>query len=220
MTSESSIIQSPHLVDAESFSPFPADCPATQTEYMEVICNDVNWEEAAIAGVTFDSAVFQKAKLARSIMRDTTLRDVSIAKSDLSNADWIGTSWQAVGVFSTRLTGFNGSEGGFRDVTCRGCTAKFALLHSAKCERCVFEKCDLSDATFENASLKSVTFRDCNLTNVRFLWSTLEAVDLRGSNIQGLQIDVQNLRSVTIDPMQTTAIATLTGVTIEGLEES
>jgi len=213
-------ITAPHLEKSEQFARFQAEKPETNGDYLEVLCHDNIWCDEIVSGVRFDTAVFARANLARTKMRGIVFRDVAISNSDISNSDWTGASFQYVEVSSTRLTGFNGSEGHYKDVVFQRCTAKYAVFHSSKFDKCRFEQCDLSESTFESATLKGVAFRNCDLSNVRLNGMLLTDVDLRGSRIAGIQIDLRSLKEMTIDPTQTTEIAAMTGVRIRILDKA
>ena len=213
-------IIAPDLPATGDLRAFAEPLPITETEYLEFTCHDVDWTEASVSGVVFDAVEFQRASLARTKMRNTKLRDVSVVRSDFSNADWTGASFRCVEISSTRLTGFNGTEGQYRDVLFRKCAVSHAVFHSSTFDRCRFEQCDLTEATFEGAVLKGVSFRDCKMINTRLIGGQLAAVDLRGSDIHGIQVQVERLQGVTIDVLQTAVIAELTGVNIERLPDS
>jgi uncharacterized protein YjbI with pentapeptide repeats len=213
-------ITRPHLDESENLLRFSTEKLQVKGEYVGVLCRENDWCDQSVSGVRFETAVFARARLMRTKMRDIALRDVAITNCDISNSDWTGASFQCVEVSSTRLTGLNGSEGQYRDVVFQRCTAKYAVFLSSRFERCRFEQCDLSDATFESGTLKNVAFRNCDLTDVRFSAATLTDIDLRGSRIEGIQIDVRSLREVTIDVLQTTEIAAITGARLRPLNEA
>lgn len=220
MAKDMPTVSAPDLGDAGELQTFDAPTPVAETEYLEIACHDVDWQGVSVPGVVFDTATFERVLLARTKLRDARLRDVTIARSDLSNADWTGTSFHRVEISSTRLTGFNGTEGHFRDVLFQKCVVTHAVFHSSTFDRCRFEGCDLTDATFEGANLKGASFCNCKLINARFIGAKLDAVDLRGSDIHGIQVDVGRLHGVTIDVLQTATIAELTGVRIRPVQSS
>ena len=208
----------PKLEDAARFQRFAVGDDLSEKEYFEVFFEGVSWSGTSANGIAFETVVFKSAKLARATMRDTRLLNVAVSNSDFANADWRGAAFERVEMTSTRLTGFNGSEGKYRHAVFRQCSAQYAVFQLANFDGCRFEECDLSSATFEGATLWDITFLKCNLSSSRFTSANLADVDLRGSRIEGIQIDLKSLQGVRIDPSQTITIAALTGAKIDTLD--
>lgn len=175
---------------------------------------DLDWQKRKIARVQFDTALWRKMNLAKSKLRDVSLRDVRIHGCDLSNADGAGIRTSRVEIVSSRLTGLVAAEGTYENTLFQDCRADYSVFQLSTFERCCFENCSLVDASFEAATLKQVVFKNCDLRNARFFQAGLLEVDLRGSMLEGLGIALDNLRGVTVDRLQTPAIAALTGVRI------
>ena len=208
-------VNRPDLGDAEALAQFPPGAEWTHAEYSGLAFSDRQWQEQNHPGIRCDRAVFKNVVLSRTKMREAVFDDVRFTSCDLSGADWSGGQLSRVEFLSSRLTGFVGAEGHFKDVLLRGCKLDYAIFQTAKLTRCHFEKCDLSQATFDGATASHVTFRDCNLSNARFIRARLADVDLRGSRIDGLEINLEELRGLRVDLSQTPEIAALTGVVIE-----
>lgn len=187
--------------------------------YSEVLLDNVGWSGQSASQAVFNTVIFKDAHLDKTRLRSVQVCDVRFAGGDIALGDWIGATFRRAEFLKTRLSGFNASEGSFRDVVFRDCQLSYAVFQFTKFERCRFEDCDLVDSTFQGATLTEVTFRHCNLASAQFSDARLTGLDLRGSHLPGLQMAMDQLREVTIDPSQAAVIASLTQVKIRPVDE-
>lgn len=144
-----------------------------------------------------------------------TLRHVKFLDCSLANAHWRGARAVRVEMIGCRLIGFSVPHSTGTDLRFSSCKCHSADFSDTHWKRCVFENCDLTEATFQGADLSGVTFRECRLRGTQFSFATLNGTDFRGSDITGFKVQTESLKGAVVDYHQAAALAGLLGVVVK-----
>jgi uncharacterized protein YjbI with pentapeptide repeats len=156
----------------------------------------------------FDGSKLVQCDLTDCTMRQLTVWDCSMVRSNLSALQLFEASLLRTEFLGCRLTGTQLAEASLKDVVFENCKLNMLSFRRSHLERVTFRNCVLNEADFADASLVNVSFVQCDMSQVNFDKARLRNVDLRQSDISQIK-GVRGLRGAQVSPEQLVSLAPL-----------
>jgi uncharacterized protein YjbI with pentapeptide repeats len=137
--------------------------------------------------VELDGCRFEKVSLAGTRLHRTIFADCELVQCDLANVELHESSFVRVHLRTGRLTGMNGVNSLFQDVTFEGCRANLAAFRFSRFKQVVFRDCDLREASFQESDLAGVRFEGCDLSGVQFSGARMAGTRLSDCALVGVR---------------------------------
>ncbi len=207
----------------KSKTPAAPDLPLLETAdfYLE--------DEAIFSGKTFSGAdqsyqtaenmALQGCKLRNIRLQNTHLprfdcTNVIFENCDLSNLDWIGTSFWRVIFRGCKLTGTNFAESHLRDCVFEDCLADFASFSSATLKVVTFDNCQLNEAEFFELNWQHTRVTNSQLTGSNWFHVKLKGLDLSTDTFDRIALSQESLPGLIVNQEQALVVAMGLGLVI------
>ena len=161
---------------------------------------DVVLVETSLTGIDaralgFSDSEFDATDLSGAKLQNLFLVDCSLRRANLANTVVRNGSMRRVTVAGSRLTGFQWTGGEVHESSFVECRADMASFESSRLSHATFSDCDLRDADLRSTRMEAVRFERCDLTGADLRGARLERCEMRGCTIDGLR-GVDRLRGV------------------------
>ncbi|MCH3907194.1 MAG: pentapeptide repeat-containing protein [Sphaerochaeta sp.] len=186
---------------------------------------DCQLERVSASGLTLSESWFRRIILDHCWFDGTNFQDGSFIQTtfrfcDCSEADFRGSHFRECRFEGCKLLGAHFSDAVLEQCVFTGSNLSYTDWHQATWKRGMsFSDCDLQEG-----ALTSLTFTTppalirCDLTGASLTDTKLQGIDLSGTVLDGIIVspDFRELKGAKISLAQTTALANLLGVTVEG----
>lgn len=173
----------------------------------ETITLDTN---VVIKSCKFNGVVFDKTDI-----KFGNLEDVEFINSDLSNLNFMDTTFFRVKFENCKLFGTNFIDSDFDNVIIKDSMCNLINIAGLKMQNSKLTNSNFKESRIMSCTLKNNIIENIDLSKSDIIDTSLKDIDLSSSNISNIKIDLKSVRGVVINFEQSMDLIGLLGVKIK-----
>ena len=141
--------------------------------------------------------------------------DVEFINCDLSNINFIDTSFFRVKFENCKLFGSSFVDSNFDNVIIKDCMCNLINIAGLKIQNTKIINSNFKESRIMSCNLKNIIIEDVNFSNSEFINTSFKDIDLSSCNIDGIKTDLSSIKGVIINFHQLIDLIGLLGVKIK-----
>lgn len=163
-----------------------------------------------IKSCKFNGVVFDKLDI-----KFGTLEDVEFINCDLSNVNFMDTTFFRVKFENCKLFGTNFVDSEFDNVIIKECMCNLINIAGLKIQNSMLTNSNFKESRIMSCILKNNIIENIDLSKSDILDTSLKDIDLSSSNISNIKIDLKSIKGAVINFEQSMDLIGLLGVKIK-----
>jgi uncharacterized protein YjbI with pentapeptide repeats len=208
----------PKLPASPTSAKLPDDDLKDDGVYLSLEYTDIELANRDVVSIEIDQCRYKNVNFGQTKLERAVISDSAFEGCDLANLHTRECSLVRVTVSSSRMTGFQWSEGSVREATFESCRMDLASFRFSSFKMAVFSDCKLTQADFQEADLRGARFERCDLTAAQFSKAQMEGTRFSDCNLDGIN-GVLSLKGSIVSSRDALALtytlASALGITIE-----
>ena len=163
-----------------------------------------------IRACKFSNIIFDKSEI-----KFTNLEDSIFINCDLSNINFIDTSFYRVKFINCKLVGTNFIDCDINNLIIEDSMCDLINIAGTKLKNIKLSNSNFKESTFMECIIKNAIITDINFNKSEILNTPLKDIDLSSNNLEGISTDLNSIKGMIINYYQAMDLIGLLGVKIK-----
>lgn len=177
------IVQPRVAANLEQIADFDELLQAGEDSFEQCLIKDYVVESSGVNSVSIADSRIEESRFVRAEFLTLGMKDVQVARCDMTMANFANASWHMVAVESSRCSGMQLDTSSLKNVRFHGCKLDMVNFRFAELVNVEFEDCVIPEMDFYGATLKNVRFINCEIDRIELGASQLRNVDFTQAHI-------------------------------------